>query len=214
MKTNNVVAIIESHGDPLFVPIKLTIPECDCHGTTQALIRELNGGLVNWRKEFPVIFNFNDPISKKIYDLIDWDSATELAFDVSKYTTISQAYRHWKYTFKFHRVRELEPFFAQDEDYAERYVKNCIKIEWAKWTDDELLVSPVYMFYYAMKVCKGKLPEHLDNAMNMISFHNPDSSYVKRYFGTKRYRIRSGKSILPKDMTPTEYSEIVKKELP
>jgi hypothetical protein len=209
MLKQNVIAVIEMHqGDPKFVPMRITIPSCNyAYDMVQKVIREISPDLVHWQRDFSLIRNFVDPISKSICDSVDWNSAHEVTFDVSKYAEIHNAYRLWKNTFANYRVPELEPVFAQDEVYAEKYVKHCRDIEWTKWTDDEIIQSPVYMFYYAMKVCKGRLPEHLDNAMNMVSFKHPESQYVKRYFGTKRYRIRNGKSLLPKGMTPTDYSK-------
>lgn len=197
MKNLNIVAVIEGDGgyssDPKFVPLKLTFPDFDYDSESlERIIRRTDGQAVGWSSGYPIIHKFEDNVSKMIRDSLDWSNAAEIKYEFEDTPSLWE----WESTFKKARVRELEPFFAQNEHQAETYVKKCANINWIEWTEEELVVSPVYMFNYALKVCKGRLPDHLDNAMNMESFKNPDSKYVKRYFKTKRYRVRSGKSLL------------------
>jgi hypothetical protein len=93
------------------------------------------------------------------------------------------------------RCRALEPHICGDKDKAERYAKELLRSEWKGWTLDELRRNPCWAFYYAKDVCKGRLPEALDNMMTMLSFQEPDNPWVKRYFGTKRYRKRNRKAL-------------------
>lgn len=192
-----VVAIVqqdhyyEPSCDPKFLPLKLNLPEFDYNSENlEKVIRHVDGSVVKWDSGFPIIYKFEDDHSKAIYNMMDWDNAPMVKFneEPSLWT--------WERLFNHFRVKDFEKFFAAEEKDAEIYVKKCRNINWIEWTDDELIASPVYMFNYAMKVCKGRLPDHLDNAMNMVSFKNPDSKYVKKYFKTKRYRVRSGKSLL------------------
>lgn len=212
MKSFELVAVIQSfdnnHPDEAkFIPLKVTVPDCVYgHGMLPKLIRHISGDAVSWQNDFVVVKDFSSPVAQKIYEAVNWSEAKEATYDVDKAYESNSLWWDWRHFFENRRVRDFEPHFAKDEITAEKYVKRC-SLDWKEWTDEELIHSPVYMFYYAMKVCKGRLPEHLDNAMNMVSFKNPDSKYVKRYFGTKRYRIRNGKSALPKGMSPTEYSK-------
>lgn len=194
MKKLNIIAVLDGNeGDPKFVPLKLAFPEFDYDvDSLQKIIHKTDSEAVEYQYKYPIIHRFEDEHSKMLRDSMDWDAATDIQFKIEEDFSLWE----WEHIFYFKRVRDLEPFFAKDESVAERYIKKCKNINWVNWTDEELVVSPVFMFNYALKVCKGRLPDHLDNAMNMESFKNPDSKYVKRYFKTKRYRTRSGKSLL------------------
>lgn len=214
MKSFELVAVIKSFDNSRpdeadFIPLRVTVPECEyTHGMLPKLIRHIAGDAVRWQNDFVVVKDFSSPIAQNIYESANWNEAKEVNYNVENSYERNNLWWDWRHFFEDKRVRDFEPYFAKEESTAEKYVKRCgHNINWVTWTDDELIHSPVYMFYYAMKVCKGRLPEHLDNAMNMVSFKNPDSHFVKRYFGTKRYRIRNGKSALPKGMSPTEYSK-------
>lgn len=198
MKTISIIAVVEGNttqSDPRFVPLKLTFPDFDYERESlEKIIQMVDSKSVGYDYGYPIIHKFEDKYPKLLRDSMDWDKAEHLIYKIPN----NFSFWEWERIFGRKRVRELEPKFAESESNAERYVKKCENIDWISWTDEELLVSPVFMFNYACKVCKGRLPDHLDNAMNMESFKNPDSKYVKRYFGTKRYRIRSGKSLLNK----------------
>jgi hypothetical protein len=203
MKTINIIAVVkgETHADaarglsrdPKFVPLKLTFPDFEYDmESLEKIIQRIDSEAVAYDYGYPIIHRFEDEHSKMLRDSMDWSKATDLKYKIEEDFAIWE----WETVFAQRRVRELEPKIAEFEDNAEKYVKKCRNIDWINWTEEELLVSPVFMFNYALKVCKGRLPDHLDSAMNMESFKNPDSKHVKRYFKTKRYRTRSGKSLL------------------
>jgi hypothetical protein len=196
MKTISIIAVVAGfsrHSDPRFVPLKLTFPEFDYdRESLEKIIQRVDSKSVGYDYGYPIIHNFEDDHAKLLRDSMDWDKAEHLTFKIAE----DFCFWEWETVFGKKRVRELEPKIAEFEGNAERYVKKCENIDWINWTEEELVVSPVFMFNYALKVCKGRLPDHLDSAMNMESFKNPDSKYVKRYFKTKRYRTRSGKSLL------------------
>jgi hypothetical protein len=196
MKTIRIIAVVSgenTQSDPRFVPLKLTFPDFDYNAETlEKIIQRTDSKSVGYNYGYPIIQRFEDEHSKMLRDSMDWDKAEDLKFEIEDDFSLWE----WEHLFANRRVRDLEPKIAEDEGTAERYVKKCRNINWIEWTEEELVVSPVFMFNYALKVCKGRLPDHLDSAMNMESFKNPDSKYVKRYFKTKRYRIRSGKSLL------------------
>lgn len=198
MKTISIIAVVAgeaTNSDPRFVPLKLTFPDFNYdRESLEKIIQRTDSESVGYDYGYPIIHQFDNEHTKLLRDAIDWDKAEHLTFEIPE----DFSFWEWESVFGKKRVRELEPKIAESESNAERYVKKCEDIDWISWTEEELVVSPVFMFNYALKVCKGRLPDHLDNAMNMESFKNPDSKYVKRYFGTKRYRIRSGKSLLNK----------------
>ena len=193
-----IVAVVKGdtdHSDPKFVPLNLSFPDFEYDvESLEKIISRTNSRSVGYDHGFPIIHKFEDEHSKMLRDSMDWSKAEEIKYEIED----DFSFWEWEFVFGCKRVRELEthPHFLGDESDAERYVKKCRNIDWISWTDEELVANPVFMFNYALKVCKGRLPDHLDSAMNMASFKNPDSKYVKRYFKTKRYRVRSGKSLL------------------
>ncbi len=131
---------------------------------------------------------------------IDWADVPELKYDLE--TKDSWGDRRWEpwemwtqVADRTKRCRALEPHICGHRDKAERYAKDLLRSEWKGWTLDELRRNPCWAFYYAKDVCKGRLPEALDNMMTMLSFQEPDNPWVKRYFGTKRYRKRNRKAL-------------------
>lgn len=93
------------------------------------------------------------------------------------------------------RAVDLEPFIVKDRRKSERYAKFLGKDQWEGFEPDDLVQNPCWMFYYAKNVCRGRLPDVLDNAMTMLSFQDADNPWIKRYFGTKRYRVRNRKAL-------------------
>lgn len=96
------------------------------------------------------------------------------------------------------RAKGLEPLILAGDraDFrAEKYAKLLANDQWSDWTLEEVIRSPCWMFHYAKNVCKGRLPEVLDNAMTMKSFEDSDNQWIRRYFGTKRYRKRNRKAL-------------------
>ena len=221
MKTINIIAVVR-FGEPMFVPLKLTFPDFDynCSDYLEKIIRDIDWGKVNYKTDIPIIHKFEDEHSRMLRDSMDWSKAADLKWpgnsvscnyllrdhiggvlfdDLDAYLVTARAeyvLDAWSSTFGKRRVREFEPKFAECEGAAASYIKRCVNLDWISWTEEELVISPVFMWNYALKVCKGRLPDHLDNAMLLASYKTPDSEYVKRYFKTKRYRIRSGKSLL------------------
>ena len=204
MKTINIIAVVRA-GEPMFVPLKLTFPDFDYHEHSyyiENIIRDVDWGKVNYKTDIPIIHRFEDEHSRMLRDSMDWSKAADLKWprdeDLDAYLVRARPeylLDAWSSTFGKRRVREFEPKFAECEGAARAYIKRCVNLDLISWTEEELVISPVFMFNYALKVCKGRLPDHLDNAMLLASYKTPDSEYVKRYFKTKRYRIRSGKSL-------------------
>jgi len=219
MKTINIIAVVTGgrgfgrFGQPMFVPLKLTFPDFDYDPyLLEKIIRDIDWGKVNYKTDIPIIYEFEDEHSRMLRDSMDWSKAADLKWpgedncqsgvlfdDLDAYLVTARAeyvLDAWSSTFGKRRVREFEPKFAECEGAAASYIKRCVNLDWISWTEEELVISPVFMWNYALKVCKGRLPDHLDNAMLLASYKTPDSEYVKRYFKTKRYRTRSGKSLL------------------
>jgi len=96
------------------------------------------------------------------------------------------------------RAKSVEPFILagdRAEFRAAKYAKLLNKNMWSDWTAEELIRHPCWMFYYAKNVCRGRLPEVLDNAMTMKSFEDSDNEWIKKYFATKKYRKRNKKAL-------------------
>lgn len=93
------------------------------------------------------------------------------------------------------RVKSLEALICDDPSNAYRYAASLARQMWNDWTLEEVIRNPCWMFHYAKNVCRGRLPEVLDNAMTMKSFEEPDHYWIKRYFGTKKYRKRNNKAL-------------------
>lgn len=200
-----LVAAMDSYHDansPKIVPLNIVVPTCNY---TQEIISDVVSTLLREKDVYcsnALVYHdlAETSFEKKVFDLVDWDNVETLSFEPVLKELEGATYRIknlWETLFCREKVLELEPFFAADENMAEYYAKR-VRTEWIDWKDEELIQSPVWLFFYAQKVCKGRLPDHLDNAMNMMSFRLPDSRYVKRYFRTKRYRIKCGKSLLNK----------------
>lgn len=93
------------------------------------------------------------------------------------------------------RAAEIEPSICGDAWKSEKYAKGLEKDEWFGWTPEELMRSTCWMFHYAKNVCRGRLPEVLDNAMTMKSFEDGSDKWIKMYFSTKKYRKRNRKAL-------------------
>jgi hypothetical protein len=132
---------------------------------------------------------------------VDWEAAEVLEYDwAAKDQWGNIEHDPWvlwtgSTVDKSKRARELEPFIANNRQQSEIYAKGLGKDEWQSWTSEDLSRNSCWLFYYARKVCKGRLPEELDNMMTMLSFQDPEDQWVKRYFSTKRYRVRNRKAL-------------------
>lgn len=176
------------------IPYRLMVPEVK-EIESKPLAQMISDRVDTWG-EVHVYFN-PEPgtLEHKIHEMMDWDNAKLLFFDFN--SPYFDHMRLWE-SFGKQRMKDIEHLVVESERDSVKYAKNLKPEDWLSFTDEELLRSPVFMFHYAKDVCKGRLPEHLDNAMNMMSFNMPDNAFVKRYFATKRYRVRSSKSLLRK----------------
>ncbi len=77
-----------------------------------------------------------------------------------------------------------------DNGWVKRYYDYMIKspADWHDWTEDQLKVSPCWMYLYAKDYMKGRLPEILHNHMLTFGITLKDNYYVKKYFKAKRYQ--------------------------
>lgn len=131
--------------------------------------------------------------------LMDWGKVKVLEYDWDD-TDMWGEKRHdpfeiWEESGKGGRAKSIEHLIAPDDGRAEKYAKLMGRESWKEWTPEELMRHPCWMFHYAKNVCRGRLPEILNNAMTMKSFEDGDSQWIKRYFSTKKYRKRNKKAL-------------------
>lgn len=90
------------------------------------------------------------------------------------------------------RIKPAEEKISKDEksafNYGEVMRKNNL---WNSWEEDDLMKSPVWMYQYAKDHVGGVLPDHLHNAMHMMSITMPSNKWIKKYFGAKKYRPKN-----------------------
>jgi hypothetical protein len=72
------------------------------------------------------------------------------------------------------------------KEYYNLVIKN--PSDWESWSEDELKLSPCWMYLYAKDYLKGRLPDVLHNHMVVFGITLPNDYYVKRYFKAKRYQ--------------------------
>lgn len=145
----------------------------------------------------------DDPRSGPLWsalESLDWEKAQTLQYDWAERDCFGDVrwipWELWTSAADMKkRAPGLEPFIFDDYKKAEAYAKGLDRDQWQGWTLEELGRNPCWCFYYAKDVCKGRLPEVLDNMMAMLSFQNPDNPWVKRYFKTKKYRKRNRKAL-------------------
>jgi hypothetical protein len=136
----------------------------------------------------------------RMFEIVDWERLKTCRYDFDGKFDVMQV---WDNVFRNGRVREFEKLISEKVVNAERYAKALGRDTWKNWTEEEVCRSPVWLFYYARCVCKGRLPDAMDNAMTMLSFKEPDNKWVKRYFNTKRYRTRNLRALA--EATGSEY---------
>lgn len=125
--------------------------------------------------------NFEHLIFNNNAELVDgsWVLTQE---DDSVYHRIS----HYMYRCDNKRMRRFENIISEDEEFSERYIKN-IRVDWADWTIEEVMRSPVWMYEY----CSANgFDEQIYSAMMCLSFSS-DSLYVKKFMNTKRFVPRN-----------------------
>lgn len=141
----------------------------------------------------------SEMVWRALLNNIDWSKAETLEYDWTELdhwgNPMHDPWRMWQHAGVGSRSKEIENFIFKDDYKVEAYAKAQTSEAWADWTPEELMRSPCWMFYYAKNVCRGRLPELLDNAMTMMSFERSDDPWIKRYFTTKRYRKRNRKAL-------------------
>lgn len=64
---------------------------------------------------------------------------------------------------------------------------NTFKNYHTPWTEEQLRLSPCWMYLYAKEELKGRLPDSLHNAMMLFGLRYKEDYYVKKYLGAKKY---------------------------
>jgi len=89
------------------------------------------------------------------------------------------------------RIPLGEKLIAKSEELAFQYGKIMKKFGlWSSWTEDEIAVSPVWMYQYAKDHIGGKLPDDLHNKMHLMSFADSENKWVRKYLGAKKYVLK------------------------
>lgn len=188
---------VDADSGCVITPYRLIVPEVNqiAKEHLESMILELTD---HWGGVHVYFDTKNGTIEDKIHKMMDWDQAQIIKYDLEDphFDPIS----YWV-AFGRQRTKEIEHLIALSDKDAIAYAKSLRPEDWLQFSDEELLRSPVFLFHYAKDVCKGRLPDHLDNAMNMMSFNMPENPFIKRYFGTKRYRIKNGKSLRSKEFS-------------
>jgi len=76
------------------------------------------------------------------------------------------------------RWKEAEYRIAKDEDAAEDYCRFVIKGDWKEWTDEQISMSTVWMYFYA-KSLGFMLPEKMHE--HMMKRRSRKEEYVLKY---------------------------------
>jgi hypothetical protein len=193
----NVVTVLDDH----LVPVRLVVPDFlpESRDVAKRMVNDLHESEYctdAWVMEDEWGCNEIHSALK----LMDWGKALVLEYDWEELDAWGEKkhdpFEIWTdVSVCANRAKGLEPFICGDEKKAEKYAKLLARVMWSDWTAEELMRSPCWMFYYAKNVCKGRLPEMLDNCMTMKSFEDSENQWVRRYFGTKRYRTRNKKAL-------------------
>ena len=69
------------------------------------------------------------------------------------------------------------------------YIKDCCGGTAPEEIEDEIMTSTAYMFNYAKKCLKGRLPDRMHAKMVMLSFSDQADHWVKKYCSTKKFMI-------------------------
>lgn len=204
MKVIALVSGLEATAGASLVPYRLVVPDFLPH--TEATAKMMVDDIVDlaWCDQ-AFVWDENKPWqgSETVWACfkgLDWDKAQVIEYDwEQKDAWGDKQWIPWEMwagvADMTKRCPALEPYICDNWKWAEKYAKGLLRSEWRGWTVDELRRNPCWAFYYAKDVCKGRLPETLDNMMTMLSFQDPDNTWVKRYFKTKRYRKRNRKAL-------------------
>jgi len=193
----NVVTVLDDH----LVPVRLVVPDFlpESRDVAKRMVNDLHEDEYctdAWVMED----GWKSNEIHSALNLMDWGKALVLEYDWEELDAWGEKkhdpFEIWTdVAVCRNRAKGLEPFICGDEKKAYAYAKLLNRVMWSDWTAEELMRSPCWMFYYAKNVCKGRLPEMLDNCMTMKSFEDSENQWVRRYFGTKRYRTRNKKAL-------------------
>lgn len=206
MEVLNIIANVHGERGNL-VPYRVSVPDF-LPLTHEAAYRMTNDLLDEYVTDVWLMDDKEDQIKSLLMKGVDWGSVRLLEYDwelEDGYGGLEHnPYQIWhdvacdkrddsgKPLPVLHQP-SLVPFLKGKDSVG--YAKNLSKEAWSDWAAEDLIREPCWMFYYAKNVCKGRLPEVLDNAMTMKSFQDSDDPWVKRYFSTKRYRVRNRKAL-------------------
>lgn len=84
------------------------------------------------------------------------------------------------------RWPEAEKLIVKNLDFALRYAIHFVGGRWEMY-EKAIINDPERCYEYAKQVMKGRLPEHMHQAMVMHSFSQPDNKWIKKYLGSKKY---------------------------
>lgn len=200
MEPMNAVAL----SDDNLVPVRLLVPDFlpRSRATARRMFNDIDES--NHCQEAWVLDDEWE--SKEIHSALktmDWQKVRALEYDWEALDQwgdrMHDPFEIWLTTADTNlRAKSLEPLILAGEraDFcAEKYAKLLNKNMWSDWTAEELIRHTCWMFYYAKNVCRGRLPQVLDNAMTMKSFEDSDNEWIKKYFATKKYRKRNKKAL-------------------
>jgi hypothetical protein len=199
----NVIAHMElpQFEENQLVAYRLVVPPFIKNRSVDLATHMVNDLTAGWCLDAWVLDKMEDGNTKTALKSMDWEQVEVLEYDWDEKDNngipLYSPYEIWQDFSDDPKVRCkcIEPLICGNLEVSEAYAKGLAMSEWSSWEPEELQRNSCWLFYYAKNVCKGRLPEVLDNAMNMLSFQNPDDPWVKRYFGTKRYRIRNMKAL-------------------
>lgn len=211
MELTNVIACVEglSNNTSYMVGYRLNLPLFLSKNETsiKRMINDLSEGYVTsaWLIDSEKVEGedyerfSHSQIKSVLVQGVDWEQCRVLEYDFDEpdgYGGLEHdPFSIWNDVHDFDKNREHQPSlvpFLNDKDRVESYAKMLSKEAWASWSMEDLMKQPCWMFYYAKNVCRGRLPDVLDNCMN---FQDSDNPWVKRYFSTKRYRSRNRKAL-------------------
>lgn len=79
------------------------------------------------------------------------------------------------------RFKEAEPNIAKDDSSASDYFLEVIRGNWEGWSQDEISISPVWMYHYARSL-GHMLPEPMHSQMSGMRARNEHATmYVKEF---------------------------------
>lgn len=213
MELTNVIACVEgmSNNTSYLVGYRLSLPPflSKNEASVVRMLNDLSEGYVTsaWLIDDEKVEEedyerlSHNQIKSTLVQGVDWEQCRVLEYDFEDPDGYGgfehDPYIIWNdaHNFGSGNNREHQPSlipFLKEKGRVEAYAKVLSKETWASWSMEDLMKEPCWMFYYAKNVCRGRLPDVLDNCMN---FQDSDNPWVKRYFSTKKYRARNKKAL-------------------